>query len=82
MRVEFSLAGNSLRALTGGDDRARPGEARYYRMGEVAPAGVYTCTFCGRSIVLGSERVLSLCSSCDSTEFMVADPIHEPRLAA
>ena len=75
MRVEVSLPGDMLRRLSSSDDPTRAVVACYYRTGELAPAGAYSCTFCGRAVVVRDDMALPLCPNCDSTEFMSATAI-------
>jgi ribosomal protein L37AE/L43A len=82
MRVEVSLPGETLRQLTCSDGPTRAVVARYYRTGEEAPVGAYSCTFCGRAVVVRSDSSLPLCPNCDSTEFVSASSVeNEPTLA-
>mgnify|MGYP005841861069 CR=1 FL=1 len=71
MRVEQAYPGEALRHLRTDSATPRQQTMLYFTTGEVVEPGTYHCTFCAHVLRLRGRVALPLCSSCDSSEFIV-----------
>ena len=73
MRVERALPGQALQRFRANGDWPIDQSLLtiYYLAGEMVSPGRYFCTFCGSEAAVHVARPLSLCPTCDSSEYIM-----------